>query len=400
MRRLSTSRARVFRRCPREHQLRYEKRLESLSDRAAARFGTLFHNGRDAWFAAHATGLRGEEQLVAALAEIKATATDETDEYELAKALALMVGYHERWGDEPMRVLGTEMEFEAPLLNPDSGRPSRTWLFAGKVDGVVQEIEEFDGLAWLNELKTSTEDVSPGSTYWERLLVDDQVSNYHIGAAALGLEVAGCIYDVAKRPALKPKQATPEESRNYTKGKACKLCKPRPAPVKHCAVCAGSGFEEAPRLYANQRAEDETPGEYYQRILEDIAANPEGYLRRHKVVRLADEVIDARRDLWRTSREIRETELAGYAPKNPSACTRFNSRCEYFPICSGTASASDPTLYRIRETELPELSTPTKEKSTNGTDQTEAPSPAPNPGEAFADERSVNGADRDQEALF
>jgi hypothetical protein len=74
------------------------------------------------------------------------------------------------------------------------------------------------------EHKTSSADTSPGSVYWERLALDSQVSIYVDGATMLGHEIAGCIYDVLKRPEHEQKLATPVESRRYTQGKGCAKC--------------------------------------------------------------------------------------------------------------------------------------------------------------------------------
>ena len=67
--------------------------------------------------------------------------------------------------------------------------------------------------------------------YWARLRMDGQVTAYYLGAEALGTPPVGCLYDVIARPMLRPADATPLESRRYTKGKPCK--------VEHvdCPVC-------------------------------------------------------------------------------------------------------------------------------------------------------------------
>ena len=44
-------------------------------------------------------------------------------------------------------------------------------------------------------------------------LIDGQVSGYYVGASTLGYEVDVCLYDVIRKPTIRPYKATPEESR-------------------------------------------------------------------------------------------------------------------------------------------------------------------------------------------
>lgn len=178
------------------------------------------------------------------------------------------------------------------------------------------------------EHKTSGEDIGLGSTYWRRLTLDSQISNYIIGAQALGYAPRGVLYDVARKPALRPYQATPEESRKYKKDGT---------------------------LYANQREHDETPEEYYGRVLADIAEKPDVYFQRGTVVRLADEVAAAAEDAWTLAKWIREVQLEadgrGEAawPRNVDACYTYGRACDYWDVCSGTASIGDDTRYETTD---------------------------------------------------
>lgn len=117
-----------------------------------------------------------------------------------------------------------------------------------------------------------------------------------------------CLYDVVRRPGLKPLRATPVESRKYT----------------------AKGF-----LYANQREADETPEEYRLRVRAEIAERPERYLARGELVRLESEERESAFDTWQTARLLREAELAGFAPKNSDSCQAFGG-CPYLPVCRGS----------------------------------------------------------------
>lgn len=245
-----------------------------------------------------------------------------TDPYDLARAEALLTGYHCRWVEDMARyvVLGVELEFSAPLRNPETGAMSRTWNLGGKLDALVQDV--VTGLVFVVEHKHTTMDAGPGSDYVKRLRMDGQVTVYWSGAKALGHDVGGCVYDVLVKPGQRPYKATPEESRKYTK--------------------AGT-------LYANQREADETPDEYRARLMEAISAEPNAFFLRAHVERLEDELRDGMADIWETGRAMREGELAHRHPRNPGACVRYGRTCEFFTVCAGEGSLDDARLYRRSE---------------------------------------------------
>jgi hypothetical protein len=235
----------------------------------------------------------------------------------------MAIGYDARWGEEQLRVVGVEVEFLAPLVNPETSAASRTWQLGGKIDAVV---ETPDGRTFIVEHKTTSEDVSPGSDYWKRLRMDGQVSVYFEGAKALGLKVDGCLYDVLKKPALRPLKKTLD--------------------VK---------LKKDGTPYANQRLEDETAEEFRARLISAIAENPTGHFARGEVVRLEAEVEEARFDMWQLGRQLREAELAGRHPRNPDACIRFGRTCPFFGPCTGTDSLENAEHFRRSEHIHPEL---------------------------------------------
>jgi hypothetical protein len=172
-------------------------------DAEALRFGTLLHFGLEAWWKAVQAGQPREQWLVAAqLALVERN----VDAIELAKLQVLLTGYHLRWADEAAfyEVLGVELQFEGPLVNPSTGAESRTWRLAGKLDVLVRDRR--DGLVRVVEHKSSSEDVSPGSDYWRRLKMDGQVSVYFEGGRLLGHQVYAVLYDVVGKLSHRPSQ--------------------------------------------------------------------------------------------------------------------------------------------------------------------------------------------------
>lgn len=209
------------------------------------------------------------------------------------------------------------------------------------------------------EHKTSSADIRPGSPYWKRLILDSQISNYLDAAKALGVnDLRGVIYDVVKKPAKFPLKATPEEARKYTepKSRACKECKKKnPAPLPHVEDVDGVDVEcvdgrivtdPGGRLYANMREFDETPEEYRERLLADIAEHPDEYFARGEIVRMADEESAAAQDVWAIAERIRASQVTGRWPRNVDACDSYGRFCEYWPVCTGETTIDDPTRYR------------------------------------------------------
>lgn len=174
------------------------------------------------------------------------------------------------------------------------------------------------------EHKTTSSDITPGSTYWRKLTLDTQVSQY-LGATE-GVE--GMLYDVIRKPGIKPFKATPEADRKYTK--------------------AGT-------LYAAQRERDETPEEYAVRLRADISEGPNKYYARGIIVRLPSERIEAARDTWLVAGSIRESMRLDAWPRNPGSCDAYGRTCDYWAVCAGETTIEDATRFRTAETPHEEL---------------------------------------------
>lgn len=233
---------------------------------------------------------------------------------------------------QPYRVLGVEVQFRAPIIHPDTGAEHPVFELGGKLDVLTS--------TGIIEHKTTSDDIELGSLYWRRVsALDSQVSTYDIGLRALGVN-GECLYDVIKKPELRPYQATPEASRKYTKEKVDKK--------------TGEVLEPS-RLYAGQREHDETPEEYEARILEDIQARPESYFARGEIVRLEHDKAEYARDLWHYAGLIANSDRIAVYPRNTDSCIRYKRECDYFDVCSGTASIDDDTRFRTAENAHEEL---------------------------------------------
>lgn len=337
---LTNSRMIALRRCQRMHFFKYIKGYRARGARHALRFGSLVHDALEAWSRAG----RGDVQLEAALKAIEAAVVraqrenDPLDHVDVIRARVMLTGYHVRWVDADLEWLAVEEPFRIPLRNPATGRPSPLWEIAGKMDGIARE--RSTGFIYVVERKTSSEDIGPGSTYWSKLTLDGQVSIYLDAARQGGYDVRGVLYDVLGKPKLDPYKATPLEERKYTE-KASKLKDGTIRP-------AGS-------LHANQRERDETPEEYEARLAEHVGQQPDRFFRRGEIVRLEDEVEEARYDIWQLAQQLRESERTERYPRNPSACEQYRRMCDFWPVCSRQSTLEDATLFRRLSHVHPEL---------------------------------------------
>lgn len=314
---LTHSRLACFRSCPRKHFLRYELGLRPMTDGCPLRVGSAFHAALEAYD-------KNTDPAAALEAGL-------TDEFELAMVAAMVNGHRAQWSLNDLEVVATEQEFALPLVNPETGAQTNVWRLAGKLDRIVRLP---GGRLALMEYKTTSRDFAPGADYWLRLHMDQQLSLYMIAARAAGYDVQTVLYDVTRRPGLKPFKATPVESRKFTKDG---------------------------RLYAAQRDQDETPDEYAARIAADIAERPDHYFSRIEIARLDQDLEDCAAEIWMQQQSIREAQRTGRWYRNPAACID-NFKCEYLNVCMNRDMADvTPDGFVRAENIHPELGCATDE---------------------------------------
>lgn len=324
---LTNSRLSTFRACPRRHYLRYEVGVVPEEEERALRVGTAYHAALEA-----ADLGRDPEQAIDDLGTL--------DAHDAAMVAAMFAVHSERWAGHTLEVIATELAFEMPLVNPDTGAPTPIWRLAGKIDRIYRLP---DGRLAIKDYKTTSEDISPGSDYWLRLSLDQQMSIYVIAARELGHDVQTILYDATVRPTHRPHKATPIEERKYTQ-KTSRLADGTVRP-------AGS-------LHANQREADETPAEFAARVADAMRAEPDRFFARHEIARLDRDLDETRAEIWSQQLAIREAQRSGRWYRNPGACVT-PYRCPYLSICPTQVNpACAPSGFRIVADVHPELARP------------------------------------------
>lgn len=380
------------------HRLYYWKhiiKLERAREDGARRFGTMYHAGLEAWWREMDGGdvpWRDKDgALVVALHAIADNAKHiDTDPFEVARAEAMMLAYHARYFELDFQSVGSakqsvEAWFSLPLLDPD-GKEVPGWRINGKRDAIKRFA---DGRSKTVEHKSTAWDIGPGSDYWSAIAINTQVSIYVDAAQRLGEDVDRVLFDVSRKPGSKPLLTTPEENRKFTKGKGCVECGGRAggklgvaqgtgrvmkSVVKAgktfdvdatCEPCNGTGWKEAPALYANQRLVDESFVDFKMRLGDEIASDVDAHFRMADATRTKDQILESRHDLYvatglmgsliqmaHATGDVGKTEARRCFDKNTDACTnQYGRRCDYIDVCSGAADPWTSQLYRIKKRE-------------------------------------------------
>lgn len=248
-----------------------------------------------------------------------------------AKTEALYIGWTKAIVPivEEYDVLEVESEFSFSLLNPDTEAPSKTFVEAGKIDGVLRNKRTAE--IRVLEHKTTSDSLSPEGDYWPRLVMDTQASKYILNARTRGMNVNSVIYDVVCKPAQKPRQI------GITDAAGVKIVLDQAG--NRVTTKDGKKFRQtgdADLGYVLQTRE-ETPDEYFLRILGELSEyHSEYYVQRH-ITRSDSDLLEYMNDAWASSQQILYFRRNGIWPRNPSACTQYGT-CEMFDLCAGRAT--------------------------------------------------------------
>ncbi len=289
--------------CLRKHYWKYERCLQPARESQPLRMGSAIHYGLELM-----ATLDAEAAIRAAVADYDTGMPDYMDAtdwaVERATVASLLSGYAWRWSevDKTVEIIATETEFNLPLINPETGRTSKTFSLAGKRDKIIRYP---DGRLGIRESKTTSQKLDADSDYWGRLQMDAQTSLYWLAAVAEKYPVEFVEFDVIRKPSIRLKQK-------------------------------------------------ETPEEYGQRLLDDIGERPDFYYARREIPRLQADLDETAGELWAWGKILRGCQLDGHWPRNTSACNRFG-RCEYWSLCtSGFDGEYVPEGY-VESKQNPEL---------------------------------------------
>ena len=191
----------LFRNCRKACEYRYEIGLVPREKDPNLSFGSLIHECLQTW--------HGTRDLAAVIDFIDRVCASRRDDDSVRRdwhlARAMMTGYAARYPQEEFEVVALEKTFEGPIINPATGASSRSFVLAGKVDGIVR----IGGDHYILEHKTAA---TIDADYLERLWTDFQIAIYsYYVEQALGIPITGVIYNVLGKARLQQSKGETEE---------------------------------------------------------------------------------------------------------------------------------------------------------------------------------------------
>ncbi len=256
---LTASRMTSLMTCPRKHYYGYEVGLKATEPSTALRIGTAMHAGLEA----RANGETFDEAYHVAIS------SGSLDPFMAATIYGLLRAYYDRYANtDAISEMLPEIEFDHAIER------SMAFTAAGKIDGLAVLC---DGRRALVEHKTTGESIAETSDYWTRLRFNPQLFQYVLAAEREGYPVETVVYDVIRKPAIKPLEKKPTLDADGLKQvhgpNGERVYKRDGTPKQTADAAKGEYVLTAP----------ETAQEYALRVYEDAMARPDFYFARREV---------------------------------------------------------------------------------------------------------------------
>lgn len=286
---LTQTKRRDFKNCRRFFFLRHERHLTTRWAKTGRRRGAAFAEGLYAARMPEPV----EETLEAVYSEIEPRDQVMADdmEFEQAVLLVLILAYIERYEQTEQR----ELEFSHPLVNPSTGRSSRSFRRAGKIDGLIRT-GQTDAILIEDKLVGALQE-----PMISRLPLDEQILEYVDALVANGWGVR-VDYRFTRWPSI--------------------------------------GLHKAKSFATKPNIPAETLDEFSARLAADIRERPDFYFVQQLLVFPKEALVEFRQERWDVAQDLLLTRRTGRWYKSPSRCTEWGG-CEFLPLCSGEAGAED-----------------------------------------------------------
>lgn len=294
------------------------------------------------------------EAVVRELNEIYKEAYDpEKMELERTKLLYSLCGYRWRWQDLDEQVMGREIHFELPLVNPKSGRA----LPNVKLQGCIDKIIMWDGRPAIKEHKSTSKSIDSDSTYWGHLNLDTQTTLYLYAARELqragelisfGIKptdplINTIIYDVWHKPTINPKKLTQAESKAFVESGEYTDRKFDVGGSEGQLFINDQQTEVEPGKKEGTFAIRETPDMYGARLLYDITERPDFYFNYKELSRTDQEMEKFECELLNIYRTIQHMIKDDNFYGNESQC-EATFRCDYIDSCYNSIELSSDNV--------------------------------------------------------
>lgn len=241
---------------------------------------------------------------------------DESQLLVRAKCRGLLRGYDARWRNAGWQTNAVETVVTSDFWNPTTGRKSRTFTVAGKLDAVATH----SGKTYVIDHKTTSSDISdPNGSYWRQLVVEGQPSHYMLLEWLNGRKPDGAVWDVTRKPGISPK----------------KLDKATRQSVIANGTYCGEQVSIEDRQALGNGEERESFEMYEMRLTAETLEQPDRYFQRRNVPRLDSELHEYAAEIWDIGQEILTARRTERHYRNSGACMLYGSPCQFLGICSG-----------------------------------------------------------------
>jgi hypothetical protein len=248
-----------------------------------------------------------------------------SDTFMGAMMNGMLRAYSLIWWDHTndLEVLSVEKTYWCPLYNLDTNRRSRKFVLSGKLDKVVRE----DGKIVLYDHKTTSSKIDATSDYWRVLQIEGQPKQYEILLRANGIEVDRIVWDVARKPQIRPK----------------KIAQAARTSISETGKYFDADLtEETMDALSGIWLDKENPEMFEARVFDTVHRDPTEYFARRSIPTLKDDLYTHNQNMWDLSGNIVAARKRYDAHKrhtyNAGACFQYGTACTYLGICEGSDS--------------------------------------------------------------
>ena len=296
----------LFRNCRRACEWRYVKELVPTKRDHNLSFGALIHECLEKW--------HRKRDLSIALDHIDRSlpnrSHDDGQKADWHLATAMMKSYAAAYPVEEFDVVFLEKTFEGKIVNPATSAVSRSFVLAGKVDGIVC----INGKFYLLDHKTASQ---LDGDYLEKLWTDFQITLYaHYIEQVFNIKIAGIIYNILVKARLQ--QGKGETEAEFEARRAELLAKSK------------TGKTTATRKMS------ESDTDFQNRLM--MKYSERGMLHRETLYISRDQFDTLQADLWELTQQLLDCRRRGVFYQNTSYCFFHHRPCQYFALCRSGGS--------------------------------------------------------------
>jgi hypothetical protein len=291
----------LFRNCRKAVEWRYLQQLVPLQRDRNLHFGSIIHECLEAWHQR-----RDLDEGLAIISRLCANRLqDDNQRRDWHLATVMMRAYAVRYATDDFEIIALEKAFEGPIVNPATGAASRSFVLAGKVDGIIR----IGGEYFILEHKTAGQ---VDGDYLEKLWTDFQITLYaHYIEQTLGIPITGILYNVLVKAKLQQGKGETEEEFQARRAELLAKSKTGKTTAK--------------------RKMPESDEEFQQRLAEKYA-DPEMFHR--EMLYLSRDRFDIlRAELWELTQAFLEARRRGIFYQNTAFCFNYQRPCPYFALC-------------------------------------------------------------------